>query len=268
MTPRTTLRAGDHGTDVGVLQSRLHRVGKIIDITHIYDPATVAAVRSFQSGHALVVDGIAGPRTLAALFGQPDTRALSQRDINAAADRLACEPAALQAVIEVESPNGGFLADGRVVILFERHVFKRLLDQAGIEVNPAHIPVSIYSDQRGGYLGGVAEYRRLAQAQAIDELAAFGACSWGRFQIMGYHAASLGYTDAVAMATAFTTGECEQLAAFERFVQADADLIKALRSRKWAAFARTYNGPAYADNLYDTKLARAYARHSDAQAAA
>ena len=59
-------------------------------------------------------------------------------------------------------------------------------------------------------------------------------------------------------------GESAHLAAFVSFVELDPDLLKALRARKWAAFAKIYNGSAYATNLYDTKLASAYARHSAA----
>jgi hypothetical protein len=35
-----------------------------------------------------------------------------------------------------------------------------------------------------------------------------------------------------------------------------------LRKHDWARFARGYNGPGYAENKYDEKLARAYAKHS------
>ena len=258
--PRT-LRPGDHGADVTVLQTRLTAAGFPIALTGFYDPSTETAVRRFQRGAGLVVDGIAGPRTQTALIGRPDPRALAQQDIEAAAEQLGCEVAALQAVIEVESSRGGFLPDGRVVILFERHVFWRRLVAAGIDPVALDVPESILSQQRGGYLGGAAEYMRLAQAVAVAREPAMEACSWGRFQIMGYHAVSLGYASASAMAEAFATGEAEHLGAFVRFVQADAELHKALRGRKWAAFAKRYNGPAYAGNLYDAKLARAYARH-------
>jgi hypothetical protein len=40
-----------------------------------------------------------------------------------------------------------------------------------------------------------------------------------------------------------------------------AGLMPAIRARNWAAFARGYNGPAYAKNRYDQKLAVAYAKH-------
>ncbi|NBT89135.1 MAG: DUF3380 domain-containing protein, partial [Flavobacteriaceae bacterium] len=32
-----------------------------------------------------------------------------------------------------------------------------------------------------------------------------------------------------------------------------------LKAKDWAGFAKGYNGPAYAKNAYDTKLAGAYA---------
>lgn len=263
MPNQNNLRIGDHGADVTVLQQRLARAGYAVSTDGWFGPATEAAVRAFQRNHSQVVDGIAGPRTQAALQGEIDPLALTQRDIDAAATALDCEPAAINAVIEIESPRGGFLPDGRVVILFERHVFWKQLVAAGI--NPATLrspPDSILSQQRGGYLGGVAEYQRLRLAKSIDAECAAASCSWGRFQIMGYHASSLGYASALALADAFATGEAEQLAAFVKFVQLDPDMLKALRGRKWPTFAKLYNGPAYADNQYDTKLAAAYKRYS------
>ena len=56
--------------------------------------------------------------------------------------------------------------------------------------------------------------------------------------------------------------ENEQFEAFVRFIEADPALHKALKGKKWAQFAKAYNGPAYARNLYDVKLERAYERHA------
>ncbi|MBV5553030.1 N-acetylmuramidase family protein, partial [Pseudomonas aeruginosa] len=47
------------------------------------------------------------------------------------------------------------------------------------------------------------------------------------------------------------------------FIDTDPALHKALKARKWADFARLYNGPDYKRNLYDTKLARAYEQHAN-----
>lgn len=256
-----TLRPGDHGAAVTVLQQRLAAHGQPTDVDGWYSDATERTVRAFQLARGLVADGIAGPRTHAALLGPVDKRWLTQADIQRAAETLGCEVAAIQAVIEVESPRGGYLPDGRLAILFERHVFWRQLAAAGIDPSTLNASADILSQQRGGYVGGVGEYTRLARASAYDGAAAYEACSWGRFQLMGYHAEALGYATAVAMSVAFDAGEAEQLAAFVRFVQL-GHLADALCEHQWAAFAKAYNGPAYAANCYDAKLASAYARHA------
>lgn len=264
MNNPSTQRAGDHGAAVTVLQQRLARAGYPVAVDGWYGNATALAVRSYQVAQGLVADGIAGPRTQSALVGQRDPRDLTQADIERAAQAIDCDVAAIQAVIEVESPRGGYLADGRVVILFERHVFWERLLTWSIDPTTLNAPATILSKQRGGYVGGAGEYQRLALAKIYGAEPAMESCSWGRFQIMGYHAPVVGYESASAMAAAFDRGEGEQLDAFARFVLADDDMLKALRGRKWSAFARLYNGPDYADNLYDKRLARAYAWHRGA----
>jgi hypothetical protein len=60
---RPTLRQGDRGVDVERLQKAL----KVEPVSGWFGPLTVAAVRRFQAGHQLIVDGIAGPATWAVL---------------------------------------------------------------------------------------------------------------------------------------------------------------------------------------------------------
>ena len=63
-----TLRRGDRGEDVKVLQRALKRAGYDAGtIDGIFGPRTEAAVRAFQRANGLTVDGIVGPRTWAAL---------------------------------------------------------------------------------------------------------------------------------------------------------------------------------------------------------
>ncbi|KVR15061.1 peptidoglycan-binding protein [Burkholderia ubonensis] len=265
-----TRRLGDHGDDVGLLQRRLIRAGYPVQVTHIYDAATEAAVIALQRKTGLVDDGIAGPKTYAALAtGQRDPQHLALADLERAARTLGVPLACVRAVNEVESRGAGFLPDGRPVILFERHIFWKRLQARGIDPVPfAAKQPDIVSQTRGGYRGGTAEYTRLAAAEVIDARAAWESASWGAFQVMGYHWQRLGYAGIDDFVARMESGEAEHLDAFVRFVAADAGLLAALRARNWAAFACGYNGPDYAANLYDVKLARAYDRYASPPVAA
>jgi len=64
----TTLRRGSGGDEVEELQKRLRDAGFSPGaIDGRYGPGTEAAVSAFQASEGLLVDGIAGPRTLAAI---------------------------------------------------------------------------------------------------------------------------------------------------------------------------------------------------------
>jgi len=139
----------------------------------------------------------------------------------------------------------------------------RRLREHGIDPAPhiARTP-AIVNTQRGGYLGGTAEHRRLTMAREICEPAAIESASWGLFQIMGFHWRDLGYDSAEQFERLMQRSEGAQLDAFVRFIEANPHLHKALRAGKWAQFAAGYNGPDYKANLYDVKLARAFERYS------
>ncbi|WP_443477929.1 N-acetylmuramidase domain-containing protein [Novosphingobium aerophilum] len=177
---------------------------------------------------------------------------LSAADYEAAAKKIGCSVAAIRAVSQVESAGGGFLADGRPKILFERHIFHKLTKG---NYTAAHSDISW--PKRGGYVGGAGEYPRLRQAIALDRKAALQSASWGRFQIMGFNYASSGYADVEAFVKAMVDGEAGQLDAFVGFIRKnrlDDELIRL----DWAGFARGYNGPDYAANDYHNKMRRAY----------
>ncbi|WP_071335486.1 N-acetylmuramidase domain-containing protein [Burkholderia contaminans] len=261
-----TLRLGDRGTDVGYLQRQLVAAGASIDADAIYGSATRTAVMAFQASHGLVADGVAGPKTWSTLAaGRRDPRHLTDADLQRAADRMQVDLAAVRAVNEVESHGAGFLPDGRPVILYERHIMYRQLAAAGLDADAlaAKYP-ALVNPKRGGYAGDAAEYVRLASASQISAACALEATSWGAFQIMGFHWKALGYPDVFAFVDAMKVSEAEQLEAFVRFILADKTLLAALRGRKWTKFAELYNGRAYAENLYDVKLERAFDRYSRA----
>ncbi len=182
---------------------------------------------------------------------------LEDADFERAAKALGCAVAAIRAVGDVES-GGGFLADGRPKILFERHVFSR---QTSRHFDAAHPDIA--NPVPGGYLGGPAEYVRLARAIACDRAAALRSASWGAFQIMGFNHKAAGFDDVEAFVQAMVSGSGAQLDAFVRFIQS-AGLGDAIVRRDWPGFARGYNGPDYARNHYAARLAAAFARRDQA----
>lgn len=179
---------------------------------------------------------------------------LTAADWTGAAWFLGCEVAAIQAVAKIEAPRGGYLPDGQVTILFERHIFRRLTGGRFDTDRP-----DISAKRPGGYKGGVAEHDRLAAAVGLDRDAALQSASWGRFQIMGFNWRRAGYESLQDFVTGMIQGgEAEQLRAFCCFVRSDAKLRQAIRDRDWTTLARLYNGPAHAEHDYDGRIARAY----------
>lgn len=173
------------------------------------------------------------------------------------------EAAVIWAVIDVETSGVtqgcGFRVDGRPQILFERHIFRRETQGRFNDAAP-HL-----SGPQGGYGGLGTQYAKLEEAIALCEANGLGAepalrsASWGLGQIMGFNARNAGFDGAGAMVRAMIDGEDAQLLAMTRFLRTQK-LDKALARRDWAAFARGYNGPAYAQNQYDVKLEQAYGR--------
>jgi len=183
---------------------------------------------------------------------------LSDADYEEAASRLGCPTAVVRAVADVESGGrSGFLPDKRPKILFESRWFHQL---TGGRFDASHGDISTPRWVKN-YRGGAAEYERLAGALALDRDAALKSASWGMFQILGVNHRMAGFDDVETYVQAQTISEGEHLKAFVNFVVGN-HLDDELRDRRWADFAGGYNGPGYAENRYDTRLAEAYARYA------
>jgi len=72
---RRTLRRGQFGWDVSVLQFLLARRGELVPVDGYFDARTDRALRRFQRARRLAADGVAGSRTLAA-FRRPAATAV------------------------------------------------------------------------------------------------------------------------------------------------------------------------------------------------
>lgn len=270
----TTLRHGDRSQAVRILQKNLNNHGAKLVIDGAYGDNTETAVRAYQLKVGLVDDGVAGSKTQTSLAGGDCSKLLNNADLVKAAERLGVPLASVYAVNEVESLGKGFLDNGKPVILFERHMMYRQLatprhdgdDPAALQRHADQLAATnpaLVNPKPGGYAGGTAEHQRLSNARLIDDTAALESASWGGFQIMGFHWKRLGYASVQDFVAAMGTSESLQFDAFVRFIETDPDLYKALKARKWADFAKLYNGPGYKRNLYDIKLQRAFERYAD-----
>lgn len=221
-------------------------------------------IRELQRRIGATPDGIFGPASRKALFAtlsNLSAPALTDADFAGAAASLGVGEKIIRAVREVEAPRGPFDDQGRPSILYERHVFARSTEPPG-RFNAAHPALSGKPFGSGGYGPFSAQYAKLAAACALDPGAAFKACSWGAFQVLGENAEDLGYDSAFDMAVALTVSEAAHLESFVRFVKANglADELRACRGGDPAScvpFVRRYNGEGYAEFNYHRKLAEA-----------
>jgi hypothetical protein len=189
---------------------------------------------------------------------------LKATDYERAAKTIGCDVPAVKAVVTVEAAGAGFDAKNRLKLLPEPHYFYKLLSGAKREEaidaglaykNWGERPYDTTQDAR---------YARLERMMEIDPETALDSCSWAIGQIMGANAEVCGFKNAQDMVTTFLEGEGRQLDGIVGFIIGKG-LARALVRKDWAAFAKGYNGSAYAKNQYDVKLANAYRKHAALQ---
>jgi hypothetical protein len=191
-------------------------------------------------------------------FGK--SRALSNVGLSLAVARLGCTDTDILTVLAVETVGCGFLPDRRPLILLERHKFWKWTG-GGLNFAPKLKDNRDICDPiAGGYgAAGAHQHHRLARAMALDEIAALKSCSWGIGQVMGENFRIAGCSSVEAMVEESKASEDDQLRHLTGYVES-CKISAALRAHDWKAFARGYNGPGYAKNQYDTKLAAAHAK--------
>jgi hypothetical protein len=176
----------------------------------------------------------------------------------AGAAELGVEVAALRALAQVESGGAGFDKQGRPVILYERQVFSRNTAPKGRfdAQSPDISAPKGYGP--GGYGTSAAQWPKLARAYQLDGDAALKACSWGTFQILGENHKASGFPDVRSFVAEMFASPAGHLRALVRFIKANPAIHQGLKNHDWAAVAQGYNGKAYKNFSYDTKLAAAY----------
>ena len=214
----------------------------------------LAALHSSRVVRPLITLSRDVTRTLLAPYACPAP--LTDVQFQDAAVRNGVEVAAIKAVAQVES--GGTMAfdkQYRARILFEGHQFRTYSLQQ-FDLTHPHLSC-VYSRSSDYYRWD--QYNRLYEALVLNPVAAIKACSWGKFQVMGFN--HNGSPDAISFARAMQMSESNQLKAFEEYCKSRGAMAH-LKNKDWAKFAFAYNGKNYKKQNYDTNMAAAYKRFS------
>jgi hypothetical protein len=190
---------------------------------------------------------------------------ITEQQFAMTAGKLNVEIAVIKAVAFVESNGEGFLADGKPKILFEPHIFWKQLRRKGISPTlfMEEAEDILYPTWKPGAYGPVSkQHERLARATKIDREAALNSASWGKFQIMGFNWSLCGAASLEDFVNKMYISEDEHLSCFTNYI-ISTHLDDELKAHDWAGFARSYNGPLYTRNKYDTKLREAFLLYSN-----
>ena len=222
-----------------------------------FGPVTEKSVKDWQSRSGLTPTGVVGADEWTRIIG--DTRRpVTDRDWESAASVLGVRPEALKAIKEVETGRmGAFGTDQRPAALFEAHLFWRNLGAIGKDpaaLSSRHPGILSKTWNRGLYKGGPAEYGRLREAWQISPVAAVKSASFGFPQIIGQN-----FPDPLRYLAESYRSETDQLGYFVQFLKTSG-IVVPLKALDWVGVAKRYNGPGYAANRYDRKLAEAYQR--------
>lgn len=189
-----------------------------------------------------------------------DTKTFAE--IIAMAQEAGIEPAALLAVAEVESGGRALYhvkGAQEPAIRFEGHYFdRRLLGRVRDQARKA----GLSAPEAGHVRNPKTQSERwflLERAMSIHKKAALESTSWGLGQVMGAHWKWLGYGSVDELVAEARNSVGGQVGLMLNFIE-KAGLKTALQAKDWRNFARRYNGPAFARNQYDTRMAAAFER--------
>lgn len=176
------------------------------------------------------------------------------------AARLKIEPAALQAVAEVESAGQVFaIVKGRQepLIRFEGHYFDKRLKGPQRELARQQGLASARAGKVKNPKTQADRWKLLTRAIRIDKQAALESISIGLGQVMAAHWAKLGFTSVEAMIAEARSGAAGQIEIMARYIE-KFGLVDELQRLDFPAFKRGYNGPQA--NGYEKLMARAFER--------
>ena len=172
---------------------------------------------------------------------------INDNDYATTAKELGIEKEVLMAIASQESKHASFKAVKQATILFERHKMYRLLikkgnTKASVDALSKRYP-SIVNEDSGGH-NDMTSYDKLKTAKSIDYDCAIQSCSWGKFQVMGFHYANL-YSSPRELEKAMNMCELQQFKYFVLYLKKTNGMVNALKSKNWEEIATLYNGPKW-----------------------
>lgn len=183
---------------------------------------------------------------------------LTDEDFRIIAEELDVEVAAIKAVVKIEAGAAmkGFWAPGIPIINFDRTMYAkyRLKVPSTAGATGEKVPEGLT-----GY--GLRQWTQLINARKTNAQGANMGTFWGMFQIGGFNYKLCGCSSVDEFVKLMSYSELEQLELFATLL-INTGMVADLRAKRWAAFARKYNGPSYAKRGYHTKMASAYANFS------
>ena len=125
-------------------------------------------------------------------------KTLTKSDYEAASQMIGCEVETIQAIINIEFPDPGFILDGdknRLALRFNRQRFHHFTEGVHDKRNSISSPKPDVKPRHKSYDGRIlAEIERFNEAEKLDEAAAKRAALWGRFRIEGFLHRACGYS--------------------------------------------------------------------------
>ena len=174
------------------------------------------------------------------------------------------EAAMIRAFAEVESGGkSGFGATGFPKIAFEGHIFrtstKRAYDKTHPLLSYPYVKKAGPEWQKNNKNDATA-VETLKAAMQLNRAAAYEACSWGMFQVMGFNYWMCGFSSVDAFVESMKAGESGQLKAFVGYCIKKPGLKDALANKNFINCAKLYNGDDYGD--YDKRIEKSYKKYS------
>lgn len=181
---------------------------------------------------------------------------LTDADFELVAKQLGVETAAIKAVVSIEAGSAmkGFAAPGVPIVNFDASMYRQYASKAENRAGAKGetVPEGLTGHQKS-------EWTQLINARKSNAQGANMGTFWGMFQIGGFNYKRCGCKSVDEFVKKMSTSELEQLELFAAFIENNG-MVKELRAKNWAAFARRYNGPGYAKRGYHTKMANAYSK--------